>query len=360
MKLDVALAKTLGDFTLSVAFSVEGRRIGVFGPSGSGKSTLVHLLAGLLRPHRGTIRIDGCALFDDGAGIDRAPEERRVGVVFQHAHLFPHMGVRRNLLFGYRRIPRQERRIDPDDLIEVLELGPLLDRGVGSLSGGERQRVALGRTVLSCPRLILLDEPLTGLDEELKYQIIPYLKRVFAEFDIPLLFISHSLHEMRLMTDQVLELERGSLRAQTTADALALERMGRSREGYVNLLELRDPRRRHGLYVYRWGDREIIPGADGEGAAGMFELSSKDITLFKRHPEATSARNLLRCRVTGLFGAGNRVGVELECDGRRLVSQIVSESARELGLEPGREIIAVIKASAFRRLYDTGDTPESE
>lgn len=351
MRLEVSLKKNLGDFLFAAEFSVEGRRIGVFGPSGSGKSTLMHMISGLLKPDAGFIRLNGETLFDVAAGINQTPEKRRIGVVFQHAHLFPHMNVRRNLLYGYQRIPRQERRADPADLIEVLGLAALLERDVNSLSGGERQRVALGRTVLSCPRLILLDEPLTGLDEGLKYQIIPYLKKVFNEFDIPHIYISHSLNEMRLMTDQVLEFAKGSLQTATSAHQLALRNMGTSPVGYINLLELRDPRRHDDLYAYRWGAQEILLSAGGTELLGMFELSSKDITLFKRHPEATSARNLLECRVEKVFEVGKRFGVELDCQGEHLVSQVVGDAVRDLGLEPGSEIIAVIKASAFRRLY---------
>jgi molybdate transport system ATP-binding protein len=351
MKLEVSLHKQLGSFKLAADFDVTGERLGVFGPSGSGKSTLMHLLAGLLRPDRGSIRIDGDTLFDSAKGINLAPERRRIGVVFQHAHLFPHLGVRRNLLYGYRRIPASERKIDPQDLIDVLGLGPLLQRDVVSLSGGERQRVALGRTLLACPRLILLDEPLTGLDEKLKFQIIPYLQKVFAEFAVPLLLISHSLNEMRLLTGEVLEFAGGQYLGQTSAEELARRGMGTSQIGYINLLELHNPRLHDGLFCYGWGDQEIVLSAGSEATTGMFELSSKDITLFKRHPEATSARNMLRCKVVKLFGAGNRLGVELDCGGRTLVSQVVAEAVHDLGLQPGSDIIAVIKASAFRRLY---------
>ena len=351
MILEVTLEKRLGAFHFDAEFTVEGRRLGIFGPSGSGKSTLMHLLAGLLRPDQGRIRLDGTTLFDSVAGINLPPEARRIGVVFQHAHLFPHLGVRGNLLYGYKRIPRRDRRIEPEALIAVLGLAPLLGREVASLSGGERQRVALGRTVLSCPRLILLDEPLTGLDAELKYQIIPYLKKVFAGFDIPLLFISHSLNEMRLMTERVLEFAGGRLVGRTSAEELARRRMGTSQAGYINLLELKTPREHDGLFVYHWGGQELMLVSGGEAAAGMFELSSKDITLFKRHPEATSARNMLACRVTSTFEAGRRIGVELDCGGQRLVSQVVGEAQRELDLVPGSEVVAVIKASAFRRLY---------
>lgn len=351
MNLEVSLEKKLGDFSFATEFASRCRRIGVFGPSGSGKSTLMHLLAGLLKPDRGFIRLDGDTLFDGASRVNRTSDRRRLGVVFQHAHLFPHLGVRRNLLYGYKRIPRQERRIDPEALVEVLNLGHLLDRGVGALSGGERQRVALGRAVLSCPRLLLMDEPLNGLDEGLKYQVIPYLQKVFTEFDIPLLFISHSLNEMRLMTDQVLELANGRLCDQTSAQELAMRRMGTTGGGYINLLELHDPRPRGDLLVYRWGKQELALVADGGEQAGMFKLSSKDITLFKRHPEATSARNLLSCRVKRILDAGTRIAVELDCNGEQLVSQVVAEAVSDLGLEPGGETFATIKASAFRRLY---------
>lgn len=351
MKLEVSLRKDFGTFRVEADFTVEGRRIGVFGRSGSGKSTLVSLLAGLLEPDAGFIRLDGRTLFDTREKTALAPEGRRIGVVFQHAHLFPHLSVRRNLLYGYRRLPRGERRIDPQALCRVLNLDHLLDRGVGTLSGGERQRVALGRTVLASPRLILMDEPLTGLDEGLKFQIIPYLKKVFAEFEIPLLFISHSLVEMRLMADQVLMFEEGRLVGQVSADELARRRMGTSQVGYINLLTLRDPRQHDGLWIYQWEEGELMLAEGAPGGEAVFELSSKDITLFKRHPEATSARNLLRCRIREIFTAGNRLGVELECHGGKLVSQVVRDAAEDLGIKVGGEIFAIIKASAFRRLY---------
>jgi len=351
MRLEVAVRKRQGGFQLAAEFALTGDRCGLFGPSGSGKSTLMHLLAGLLTPDEGRISLDGRPLFDSVKGINVPPRERRVGVVFQQAHLFPHLNVERNLLYGFRRSPETERRIDPEALIQVLNLSHLLERAITTLSGGERQRVAIGRTVLACPRLILMDEPLTGLDEELKYQIIPYLKRVFSEFALPLIFISHSLPEMRLMTNEVLVFESGQLRERLSAEELARRGLVTGSRGYSNLLTLRCPEPRGDLWCYRWEGSELIliePGGEGET---LFELAAKDITLFKRHPEASSARNILECEVVGLFGAGNRVGVELACNGGRLVSQIVPESVRELEIREGGRVTAVIKASAFRRLY---------
>jgi len=350
MQLDVAVRKQQGSFQFSAEFSLTGKRIGLFGPSGSGKSTLMHLLAGLLKPDSGCIRLDDRVLFDSQAKINLPAEKRRVGVVFQHAHLFPHMSVRRNLLYGWRRTPEQERYIQPEAIIEVLHLHPLLDRGVNLLSGGERQRVALGRTLLTCPRLILMDEPLTGLDEELKFQIMPYLNTVFSQFDIPLLFISHSLMEMRLMTEQVLVVDQGEVRRQMATEELAQSAWASPRQGYVNLLRLADPRPQGDLWSYQWGEARLVLTEYAESQDTIFELDSREILLFKRHPEATSARNLLPCKVGKMFTVGNRVRVELLCGSQQLIVQIVPESMRELELVEGKEVVAVIKASVFRRL----------
>lgn len=211
MNLQVDIHLKRGAFNFSAVFETSTQRCGVFGPSGSGKSTLMLMLAGLLTPDKGKIVLNNETLFDSEKQINLKPQKRRTGVVFQHGHLFPHMSVRRNLLYGWKRIAPGLRKEEPGKIIKVLELDHLLDRKVTVLSGGEQQRVALGRTVLSCPQLILMDEPLTGLDSQLKKQIICYLLKLFEECGIPFLFISHSIEEMRLMTEEVLVFRRGVL-----------------------------------------------------------------------------------------------------------------------------------------------------
>jgi molybdate transport system ATP-binding protein len=350
MNLRVSVEKRFKGFRLAADFNVTDRRTGVFGPSGSGKSTLMHLLADMLKPDRGIIELDGRVLYDAKRHIHVPPEQRRIGVVFQQALLFPHLNVRRNLMYGFRRIPADERKISPRALIDLLSLGHLLDRNVNRLSGGERQRVALGRTILACPRLILMDEPLTGLDRELKYQIIPYLKKVPDKFDMPLMFISHSLREMRLMTDDVLVLDRGRLTGRLSSEKLARQHLASGEDGYSNLLTLKDPDPHKHVYRYRWGTSHLIAAEAGQPGDNLFELPSREITLFKRHPEASSARNLLHGTVTDLFTVGNLVGVEIACGGEKLISQIVPESVDELGLKKGEPVIAAVKASAFRKL----------
>lgn len=351
MKLEIKLTKKIGELHLQPEFSLSENRTGLFGPSGSGKSTLMNLLAGLTPADSGCIRLDDSVLFDSSKKINVRPEYRRIGVVFQHAHLFPHLDVHGNVLYGYRRTAAENRRIDPEDLLEALGINALLKRRVDSLSGGERQRVALARTMLTCPRLILMDEPLSGLDEDLKFQIIPYLNRVFSEFQIPLLFISHSLIEMRLMTREIVVIDNGKIKEQRATEEFARDSWDTGRKGYVNLLNLGRSSAHHDLFAYDWGKTRLVLTEPGVSKENLFELDAREIILFKRHPEAASARNLLECRVNKVFTSGNRVRVELQCGEDQLIAQIVPESVRELQIEEGCTVIAAIKASAFRKIF---------
>ncbi len=351
MEVRMAVRKSFGAFDLQADFSVTGEHVGIFGESGSGKSTLVGMLAGLSAPDEGEIFLDGECLFSSSRGIDLKPERRRVGIVFQQPSLFPHLSVESNLLYGFRRCEPRRRSIEVASLVSVLKLEPLLRRGVNNLSGGEKQRVALGRAMLANPRLLLMDEPLSALDDAHKFQIIQYLKSASEQFGIPYLFISHSLLEIRLMTERVLAISGGRLAGQATPEQLARSRMGQSQVGYINLLKVEALRKMGGMTAYRWGTQELFISASEESPPStMYELSSRDIILFKKHPEAISARNLLKCTVVDTFPSGNKVGVELLCGSETLIAEVVVQAADELAIQAQTEIYAVIKASSFRRL----------
>ncbi len=217
--LRVDIAKQLGAFALEATFESQGRVTGLFGASGAGKTSLINMIAGLLRPDRGVIALDDEVLDDTSQGIHVPPHRRRIGYVFQDARLFPHLDVRQNLDYGRRmnRLltdPAQHERIT-----SLLDIGHLLDRRPGRLSGGERQRVALGRALLSKPRLLLLDEPLGSLDEGRKEEILPYLIRLRDE-GIPMVYVSHDATELRQLATQVVMLKRGRVTA-VGAKALA-------------------------------------------------------------------------------------------------------------------------------------------
>jgi molybdate transport system ATP-binding protein len=207
--LRVNISKRLGEFAIDASFASEGRVTGLFGASGAGKTSLINMIAGLLRPDRGTIVVDGETLDDTAMKLHVPVHRRRIGYVFQDARLFPHLNVRQNLDYG-RRMNRlagdaaQESRVT-----ELLDIGNLMDRRPGRLSGGERQRVALGRALLSQPRLLLLDEPLGSLDEERKEEILPYLVRLRDEAGIPMVYVSHDASEMRQLATHVVTLQRG-------------------------------------------------------------------------------------------------------------------------------------------------------
>ena len=350
MQLSMIVKKSFSAFSIYADFSVTGDRVGIFGTSGSGKSTLVSMLAGLVQPDSGEIVLDGDHLFSSTGSINVRPEKRRIAMVFQQHSLFDHLNVKNNLLYGFKRCPSEQRSIDFDILVGVLNLDGLLDRRVTNLSGGEKQRIALGRAILANPRLLLMDEPLSALDDSLRFQIIPYLRSVSEQFGIPYLFISHSLVEMRLMTDNALVFDEGVMVEQVSSEQLARNRMGQSQVGYINLLKLGCPSESAGLFTYPWGAGQLLLSAGSDRDKSMAELSSKDIILFKQHPEAISARNLLKCSVRSLFRSGRKIGVELDCAGNTLIAEVVQDAVNELSIAPGSTLYAAIKASAFRIL----------
>jgi molybdate transport system ATP-binding protein len=211
--LRVDVAKQLGDFSLRAAFSSEGRVTGLFGASGAGKTSLINIIAGLLRPDRGLVTLDGDTLDDTSGGIHVPPHRRRIGYVFQDARLFPHLDVRQNLDYGRRMNRFADEPVQRKRVVDLLDIGHLLARRPGQLSGGERQRVAFGRALLSRPRLLLLDEPLGSLDEGRKVEILPYLVRLRDEAGIPMVYVSHDAAELRQLATQIVLLRHGQIAA---------------------------------------------------------------------------------------------------------------------------------------------------
>jgi molybdate transport system ATP-binding protein len=218
--LRVDVSKQLGEFYIEASFASEGRVTGLFGASGAGKTSLINMIAGLLRPDRGTIAIDGEMLDDAAVRIHIPAHRRRIGYVFQDARLFPHLDVRQNLDYGRRMNGLPPDPADQGRIVDLLDIGKLKDRRPGQLSGGERQRVALGRALLAQPRLLLLDEPLGSLDEERKAEILPYLVRLRDQANVPMVYVSHDADEMRQLATQVVMLRRGRVAAFGGAEVL--------------------------------------------------------------------------------------------------------------------------------------------
>jgi molybdate transport system ATP-binding protein len=211
--LIVEIEKQLGVFTLNTQFTSDGGATVLFGPSGAGKTSVINMIAGLLRPDRGRIVLDDDVLFDAAARIDVPAWRRRIGYVFQEGRLFPHLSVKHNLDYGrwmggHAADPPAFARV-----VELLDIGPLLDRRPGKLSGGERQRVAVGRALLMQPRLLLLDEPLASLDEPRKQDILPYFQRLRDEAKVPMIYVSHDAAEVRRIAGRVVRLDGGKVAA---------------------------------------------------------------------------------------------------------------------------------------------------
>jgi molybdate transport system ATP-binding protein len=206
LSVDVRFRHPSG-FAVDATFEAEDGVTALFGPSGSGKSTLLHLIAGILQPADGLIRLGERTLLDAKSGIALPPEQRPVGIVFQDYLLFPHMTVRKNLLFGGNR--RGSRPVSFDKVVEVLELGDLLRRFPSNLSGGQRQRVAIGRALVRGPELLLLDEPVAALDHELKDRVFDYLERLFQEWRMPTLLVCHERRDVNRLAHQVVSIQSG-------------------------------------------------------------------------------------------------------------------------------------------------------
>jgi molybdate transport system ATP-binding protein len=219
--LRVDVSKQLGEFFVEASFTSAGRVTGLFGSSGAGKTSLINMIAGLLRPDRGIVAVDDEVLDDTAAGLHIPAHRRRIGYVFQDARLFPHLDVRRNLDYGRRMNGLSRDAANEARIVDLLDIGHLMDRRPGKLSGGERQRVALGRALLAQPRLLLLDEPLGSLDEERKAEILPYLIRLRDETGVPMIYVSHDPDELRQLATQIVILKRGRVVAFGGAEVLA-------------------------------------------------------------------------------------------------------------------------------------------
>ncbi|GAB6141231.1 molybdenum ABC transporter ATP-binding protein [Methylosoma difficile] len=213
--LDINIQLKRGEFQLTAHLQSDALVTGLFGPSGAGKSSLLQGIAGLLKPQSGHIAIAGETLFCSASGINIAAHQRRIGFVFQDALLFPHLSVRQNLLYGFRQLAESERRLSLATVVDILEIGALLDKSPQRLSGGEKQRVGLGRALLTSPRLLLLDEPLASLDGRLKQQILPFLLRIRDDLQMPMLYVSHSLPEIEYLTNHVVAIKPGLLMSST-------------------------------------------------------------------------------------------------------------------------------------------------
>lgn len=362
MTLSVTLSHRFADFTLDASFEAPAGVTALFGRSGSGKTTVVNAVAGLLRPDRGRILSDGTVLLDSAAGVFLPPHRRRVGYVFQDARLFPHLTVRQNLLYGRWFAPKGDAD-EIDRIVGMLGIGPLLDRRPGALSGGERSRVALGRAILSRPRMLLMDEPLAALDAARKAEILPYLERLRDELRLPILYVSHSLAEVARLATTVVLIEAGRvtvagpagdvLSDPATAPALGLREAGAILTARVAAQEDDGLTRLDTPAGPIW-----LPQVAGAvpGARLRVRILARDVMVATERPRGISALNILPATVTALRqGGGPGVLVQLSIGGSPILARITRRSANALDLAPGRPVHAVLKAVSVAQDSVGGD-----
>ncbi|MGH8318715.1 MAG: molybdenum ABC transporter ATP-binding protein [Steroidobacteraceae bacterium] len=338
--------------------------VALFGRSGCGKTTLVNIISGLLAPDEGRVELDGLLLTDTRERIRVPVERRRIGYVFQDARLFPHLGVLANLRYGERRAPRAARSIRLDEVLALLGLEPLLKRRTHQLSGGERQRVALGRALLSQPRLLLLDEPLAALDAARREEVLPYLETLRDKLSIPMVFVSHQLDEVLRLATHVALMEAGEIIASGSLSDISLrpefravvgpEVVGAVIDGTVTQV---DAQRGMADVQLGRGTLHISVAGARVGARMRIQLLARDIILATEPPRGLSVRNALEGLITELSDdIGQAVLVQVDIGAGAAVLSRVTHHARDaLGLRVGMTVWVLVKAvSARGHTYNAG------
>lgn len=353
LKIEVRVA--FGEFELEISEEIDTRGVtALFGPSGSGKSTLLRIVAGLDTRAVGRVTL-GDEVWLDSARRVRIPAHRRpVGYMFQEARLFPHLSAEGNLRYAERRSTAASRAICFSEVVEAFDLEALLGRRVGGLSGGERQRVALGRTLLTQPRLLLLDEPLAALDPGRKMEILPYFEALHPRFGIPTLYVSHAVDEVALLADRTLVLAHGRVVSSGSTAAileqLDLRPLG-DRSGAATVIEARvtrhDPEYRLTWLEIAGQSLSVAEiGSLAEGETARLVVRARDVSLATERPRAVSIRNVLQGTVSDIRedGASAYAEVAVDLGPSRLRARLTRASLHELGLGVGSPVFALLKS----------------
>jgi molybdate transport system ATP-binding protein len=342
-----------GDFLLDAAFLIPARGVSaLFGPSGCGKTTLLRAIAGLDRVPHGLLSV-GSATWQSGTHF-LPTHQRELGYVFQEASLFSHLDVRGNIEYGLKRVRAPQRKLSIERICELMDVASLLSRKVATLSGGERQRVAIARALAANPRIILMDEPLTGLDQQRKLEVLACILAVQREFHIPVLYVSHSRDEVSRIADHLVLMNSGSIiaagdihdlfarldlpLAQDSEAAVVIEATVSGHDEEFSLSELQFP-----------GGRITLPRlALATGAHVRLQLAARDISLTRELQSGTSILNIFPAVVEALAPAGTaQVIVRLSAGGVPILARITRKSAARLGLQPGATVYAQAKSVAM-------------
>jgi molybdate transport system ATP-binding protein len=355
--LRVDVLKRRAEFTLDVAIEMPTPgTIALFGRSGCGKTTLVNAIAGLLSADRALVDIDGIVLEDTRLNVHVPVERRRIGYVFQDSRLFPHMNVSANLRYGAARAPAGSRPVEFDHVVQLLGLQSLLQRRAYQLSGGERQRVALGRALLSQPRLLLLDEPLAALDTPRREEVLPYLERLRDEFAIPMVYVSHRFDEVLRLATHVVVMEQGKVAVQGPLEMVSRHSalraiVGEDAIGSVVSGSIASSDPQTGLTAVRVGDgilhtslRDATPGA-----RVRVHLLARDIILATQPVEGLSVRNRVQGTISRIAAEDRDTDlIDVDIGGAIVLARLTRAASSALGLRVGLSVWVLIKSVSIR------------
>jgi molybdate transport system ATP-binding protein len=354
--LKVAARLRRGAFSLDANFELPTPGVvALFGRSGCGKTTLVNVIAGLQDADSALIALDDELLVDSGLRINIPPEHRRIGYVFQEARLFPHLSVAGNLRYAEKRAIAR-RFVTLDEIAALLDLGALMGRRTHQLSGGERQRVAIGRALLSQPRLLLLDEPLASLDASRREEVLPYLENLRDKLAVPMVYVSHNFDEVLRIATHLVLMESGTTTAQGSIGEMSLhpgiraiigaDAVGAVVEGTVLGADSSSSLTR--VQVGR-GELRVQIDKPVAGARLRVQLLARDLIVATQAPQHLSVRNMLAGRVTAVtHDEGDSDLLAIDIGGTTIISRVTSVATRELQLAPGLQVWALVKAVSLR------------
>ncbi|MCM8527951.1 MAG: molybdenum ABC transporter ATP-binding protein [Lentisphaeraceae bacterium] len=347
--IEFSFKHSKGGFKIDMSGEIPGQGVtAIFGPSGCGKTTFLRALSGLEKVPGGSVSVNGSVWQGNSF---KAVHERALGFVFQEGSLFPHLTVKKNLEFAYKRTPESRKTIKFDETVDLMGLKIHLEKYPDQLSGGERQRTAIARALLTSPELLILDEPLTGLDTKSKNEILPYLERLVSQLKIPAIYVSHDIGEVARLADHVLLMDNGKISAQGTVQEV-FNRLdlppaqSADAESIIETKVLQHDDEYH-LSTLKFSGGEFIVSKvnQPEGSAVRLRILAKGVSLTLQKPRETSILNIFPVEVKEVTDIGKgQLNVLLDADGTAIISRITKKSGQLLGIEPGLKVFAQIKS----------------